>query len=111
MGFPLCPLRFKLWREVGVFAGNAVLIRTAIDFRFLGEISVRRWSRCGPFESRCIPGIIGCDFLATPDAPEEIDDEENLCDSKQPRGPGDVNTDGLNSFAVHVNRLIVKPAR
>ena len=48
-----------------------------VNDRLLQEIAVRRWSRRGPFYSCGLPWIVFC-LLATEDAPENIEEKDEL---------------------------------
>src|ERR1700680_4642250 len=70
--------RDVLRREVGRCARHAEFIRSAVHARKMpAEIVGRRRRGGGPFERRRVPGIVGR-LLTLLQAPEEIDEEENL---------------------------------
>src|SRR5437868_3391549 len=76
MGFPwkfLDFFRFVLRSEISGVTRHAVFIRSAINVRFLGEITVWRRRRRLPFKCRCLPRIIGTCRFAILNAPEEVD--------------------------------------
>src|SRR5438309_2324886 len=71
------PVLEVLRQVVGVSIDGAVNIRSAINYRRLREVAVRRRRRRGPLQRIAVPGIPPC-YLAPKQAVKEIENENQL---------------------------------